>query len=327
MSRLLETAREYRARLLAGEADAQYWMAKAYDNITESIEARIDALYAQRAEAQKQGRSVGVGWLYREERLKTLLAQAQEEYNRFAQSAAQSVVGGQQLAFNLAGEASQASIGVGFNRLPYGAIEQFVGAASDGSPLSDLFRNHWSGAAEQIKGILVTGIGNGFSPRLVARRIREVTDTGKTRAQAVVRTEMLRAYRESSRAIYQENADVVSGWIWVASLSRRTCAACLAMHGTVHELSEAMAAHVNCRCVKAPLLDGETMEAFKTGAEWFAEQDTETMQAVLGIQGAEAYRSGSVGLSDFVGVQKSERWGVSYVQVGLNAAQAKANMQ
>lgn len=104
---------------------------------------------------------------------------------------------------------------------------------------------------------LVRGVTVGENPRESARRmVRQVEGAfngGLTRATAIARTEVLDAYRQAAAAAQEVNGDVVRGWVWLAELSPRTCAACWSLHGTEHPLTEpGPLGHVNCRCARAP---------------------------------------------------------------------------
>jgi len=100
---------------------------------------------------------------------------------------------------------------------------------------------------------LTRGLALGLGPEVIRRLIQQMMGMVLTRALRIARTEMLRAYREAARRNYQANSDVVKGWIWHSALNERTCAACWAMHGTVHRLEERLDDHVGGRCTAVPL--------------------------------------------------------------------------
>jgi SPP1 gp7 family putative phage head morphogenesis protein len=131
------------------------------------------------------------------------------------------------------------------------------------------------------------------------------------RSLTIARTETLRAYREASRLTYEQNADVVQSYVWVAALSRRTCAACLALHGQEFPLAEPFGTHPNCRCTLVPRLRGEANPVEETGEDWLSRQPAATAEVVLGRTGAAAWQEGAVGLSDFVGERQSAGYGTT----------------
>lgn len=113
-------------------------------------------------------------------------------------------------------------------------------------------------AAEQaMRAELVRGVAAGVNPRVTARRMvaraRDGFAGGLTRAMTIARTETLDAYRAASAAGQAPHADVLDGWVWLATLSARTCPACLSMHGREFPLTQAgPEGHQNCRCTRMP---------------------------------------------------------------------------
>lgn len=67
----------------------------------------------------------------------------------------------------------------------------------------------------------------------------------------------MNAYREGARAARLAERENVYGWVWVAELSTTTCVLCWANHGTVHDVTEPLDTHWNCRCFPAALVRGE----------------------------------------------------------------------
>ncbi|HEX5083570.1 MAG TPA: minor capsid protein, partial [Blastocatellia bacterium] len=96
----------------------------------------------------------------------------------------------------------------------------------------------------------------GRNPRAIARQIREGLGGNMVRALTIARTETLRVYRQASLQNYQANSDIVAGYYWRSSRSRRSCGACIALDGTFHPLDRPMRAHVRCRCTMIPGVKG-----------------------------------------------------------------------
>ncbi len=71
-----------------------------------------------------------------------------------------------------------------FAQLPDAALTDLVGFLRDGSPL---------------RKELVSGLGAGLGSREIGRRIRSSLGGDLTRSLRISRTEVLRAYRESTR--------------------------------------------------------------------------------------------------------------------------------
>lgn len=112
---------------------------------------------------------------------------------------------------------------------------------------------------------------------------------------------------------------VVWGWLWVAEDDERTCAVCIALDGTIHDLDEDFDDHACGRCTPEPLdendyglSDAEILDNHgydQTGVEWFAEQDADYQRSVLGPTKYEAYASGQLTLGDLVDWTTDSQWG------------------
>ena len=112
-------------------------------------------------------------------------------------------------------------------------------------------------AEAAMKRALTGGVAEGRHPREVARRmvgdVRGAFNGGLARARNIARTELLDAHRAAAAATRAKNREVVTGWMWVAELSSRTCPACWAMHGSTHPPEvEGPWGHPSCRCVSVP---------------------------------------------------------------------------
>ncbi len=209
-----------------------------------------------------------------------------------------------------------------FNLLNQKALNEVVGSLSDGSPLIDLARQYGDIGGQALRAEIIKGTALGLNPRQVADNWRRsVKGLSRAKAQTVVRTEMMRSFRESSRKTMEANADIIKGWQWYCSLDTRTCPMCWAMHGTHHGLREKMASHPNCRCTMLPdvktfrelgLNINEPIEDERlrlSGSDLFRRMPPGDQRAILGPAGFNAYTAGAVRLTDFVGESNSAIWG------------------
>jgi len=170
-----------------------------------------------------------------------------------------------------------------------------------------------------VRDALGTGAAAGQNPRTITRQIRQALGGNLVRALTIACTEVMRAYRESSRRSYQANSDVVKGWIWHSALGTRTCPACWAMHGTFHRLDEQLDDHPNGRCAMVPVTKTwqelgfkgipEARRQIETGADLFEKLPDADKEKVLGKAGFQAYKAGKLKLGDFVGRKRSREWG------------------
>lgn len=111
----------------------------------------------------------------------------------------------------------------------------------------------------RIRGELIRGVTIGDNPRTAARRmltgLENEFNGGLTRALTIARTEMLDATREAARLAQRAAGDVVTGWMWLASLDRRCCSICWIQHGTVYPLDQPGPwDHPNGRCTRTPVV-------------------------------------------------------------------------
>jgi SPP1 gp7 family putative phage head morphogenesis protein len=324
---LEQTIATYRRLVLSQDVAALSAINAAYEDAL----ARLRPLIAlAQAEVSAMGEEVNPSRVFELERYKELQRQLDAEVQRISRLTMIQTVENQQVMRSLASEAARAmiaaqapSIGVSWASVPLRAVESLTGALAEGSPLADLFNAISDKALTVARKELTIGLSLGKHPSVVADALEEALKISKTRAMTIARTETLRAFRESSLERYRSSG-VVSGWYWVASLSARSCSACIAKHMTFHRLDERMDSHPNCRCTSIPGLEGVELN-LKTGAEWFAAQDMVTQDRILGSKAAgTAYRAGDVELDDFARLTHNKTWGDSYTGDSLVGAQMRA---
>lgn len=347
MADIYQIARQFRSEVLSREGVTASALIEAYGTAWEAIQARLDALTEQLQQQRKSGKAVPVTWLYTQERLQTLQRQVETEIARFARyaegtitsSQAAAVAAGQEHARQLviAGLTSPEHGGVtlSWNMVPHHALQQLVGTLGDGSPLRALLDQLPGSASAAVKKALIAGVATGQGPRQIARQIRHALGGDLTRALTISRTEVLRSYRSASIESYRANSDVVQGWQWMATLSERTCAACIAMHGSYHRNDEEFASHICCRCTPIPVtvswadlgISGipETRPTLESGDEWFTLQSDEVQQKILGPGKWDAYHEGRITLPDLVGYKDDPQWGPGRFERSLQDAEAAAD--
>jgi SPP1 gp7 family putative phage head morphogenesis protein len=326
---ILTIADQFRRALFARERKASLRLIEAYGLAWKRLKKNLDKLTADIAAARAKGEAVNQFWLIRQERYLILLRQVNDEMRKFSDTAETTITKGQEKAVKaglkdsaalMDAAVETANISVTFNKLPTAAVENLVGFLGDGSPLRSLLNQLGPSARQIVEQGLIEGIALGWNPTKIARQIRAGLGGNMTRALTIGRTEILRSYKAASLANYRANSEVVRGWYWRSSRSRRQCAACTALDGTFHPLSEPFRSHVRCRCSPIPAVKGVTVDK---GVDWFEKQDAETQRAILGTDKAyEAVKRGDLKLQDLVGIQQGGRWGESYVQIGVKRAMA-----
>lgn len=316
MSSIITTAREFRAEVLRGDKAMLSQLSSAYATIEQSLKLQLNSLIRDIEEAQKRGETINRDWLRRSYRYQQLIQQTQEQLAFFAEGTDRFIQGKQQQAISLAqlhatGLIESAMPEITFFQLPTSAVAEMVGVLENGSPLASLLNSLGPQAASEIRATLISGLGSGRSVQTIARQIRQSIAMPGWRALAIARTETLRAYRQSTLATYAENSDVISGWIWISTLSVRTCAACWSLHGTFFPLSKQFfPAHVSCRCTSIPEIRGVKTNV-QSGSVLFANLPVEQQQTILGPSRYEMYVAGTP-LEDFTILTRDPDWGGAY---------------
>lgn len=326
---IYQAAVDFKDALLQRDEIASRRIVEAYTRSFRKMEQNIRVLTEKIARARATGQYISPSWAFQIDRYQTLQRQITNEVTRIAGTVEQTITTNQTAAVQQAVAntrtliemgAQSTGVSVSFSQLPTAATESIVGFLSDGSPLKGLLDKLPGMAGQAVAEALTDGITRGLGATKIASNIRNALGGNMTRAMTIARTETMRAYREATSRTFNQNRDILVGWVWVASFSRRTCASCLALAGSVHRLDERMESHPRCRCVAQPLLRGQAVTIQK-GDEWFATQPAEIQRAILGSNVAvNAHRDGRVTLTDFVGRQNSPQWGQPYYQLSTKRA-------
>lgn len=335
-----QVAEDYRAQLLRREQAAVDDITRRYLVARHQIEQELDALVKRTEAAIKAGRVPVIlnygenfgpdefsgSWLYRIGRLEQLERTILAEIGRLGEDTLEAVQrrvrvelengtveARSLLAFRV--RADGLVVPSQFAQLPTGALEQLTAFVSEGGPIPKAFRQMGPELVQQMQQRLVTGLAKGENPRVIGARMKRdsadggILDRPLYEQVRVARTEPLRAYRESARITYKANADVVAAWEWRAFPGPRTCAYCLAMDGTKHDLDEKMATHPQCRCTELPVTE-LSEDPPVSGAEYLYNLDANGQDNVFGSRTmGELYRSGKIQLTDVVEQYDHPEWG------------------
>lgn len=335
-SRLSRAANRFRSQLLKEEEKTGTALLEAYGPVYQRLSILVDGITAEVIQLQAKGEDISRNLIYQRTRLLSLLGQIESELLVFSAFGNAQVALSQAVAVEQAQAASQALIETALGPIPGGgqiptnflrfnpkAVEKFVGRASNGSPLQELFATLTEEPTQAVEQVFIQGIIQGKNPREVAKELKEQFQVPLHRAQTISRTEILNSYRESSREFYQQNEDVVIRWRWQAAFQSRTCAMCLAMDGREFDTKIEMGTHPNCRCVLVPVTKtwaelgfGEDAKEGRTpvgdrGEEWFAAQDPATQLRILGPGKLKLYKEAKLTLRTLVGVRRDRDWGLS----------------
>jgi SPP1 gp7 family putative phage head morphogenesis protein len=314
MPNIYRQSQLFREALIRRERRAATELASAYTRAWAGIKRELDLLTARIATEST------AGLIIREQQLRMLLAEVEAQVTKFSAIAVKKITATQKLevqhgtqdALNLlrrAYEGAPAGLSITFTKLPQGAIEAIVGNLTDGSPLATLFDQLGPEVRRQANAVLIDAITQGQSIPRIAKRIQQVTQQPLNRALLISRTEVLRAYRQSSISTYAANKDVVKGWTWISAQSASTCMSCWLMHGTVHEADEDFSDHPNGRCTPVPLTKSWAELGFAgmpeqtpipTGESMFRGLPSEQQRQIMGDASYRAWKAGAVDLTDFV---------------------------
>jgi SPP1 gp7 family putative phage head morphogenesis protein len=319
MSALDDHLKRHRRRIIEREERTFREILAAYDEIERELRRAYRDLQKKILEAKAAGDEISPSWLYRERRLRQLLEQVEEQVARFGGRISPIIIREQRAAIGLAVDQVNGTVrivagdtsGIGTLLNPRG-VEDAVGMVGRGSPLNQYFAETLAPAvAEKIKAEVIKAVALGTDFNTIARRLVDAGGITRSRALSMARTEVNRIRRETTRQIYEENSDVISGWEWVASHSSRTCPVCLAMDGRVFKLEEPFPQHPNCRCDIIPVIIGFKRPERILGPDWFENSAEEIQTQIIGRDALDAYKKGDVKLKDFVGWKTDKRFGKS----------------
>jgi SPP1 gp7 family putative phage head morphogenesis protein len=214
-------------------------------------------------------------------------------------------------------------ININFNRIPVAAVENMIGLSRDGSPLFSVLQKRalYPDAVDRMTTQMINAMALGYNPRKTAEMMKDGLAAGLNKALVIARTEQLRAYREATYQNYNANQDIVKGWVWHSACDDRTCAACWAMHGTVHALDERLDDHVCGRCAMVPVTKtwaemgyaglAEPNTDKRSGEEIFGTLDEERQRSILGAGRFDLWQSGDIEFRSMAKFTDDDVWGRS----------------
>lgn len=331
ISKLLKAARQYRRRLIEAEDEAIKKINVAYSRALSSSLNELNKLESQIAKMEKDGADNIEIYRELEVYYRDSIDQIKNKINKFSTDADEIVTDlqGQTVQYgNLyAVDNLRARLGrppvdftLNINSLDEDALEQFVGLASDGSPLRDLFDTLSEDYGIDVEEYLQVGILQGQNPNLIARKIKEKTYMPLYRAQTIARTESLRAARAATIENYNNNSTLVTKYQRICTADIRTCPACWALHGQEYELNQEMPSHPNCRCVIVPVtpswaeitgdpsIEDDESDKIPTRDDLFNKLSDKQKLAVLGPDRYELWKQGT-SFDDFVTIDINPDWG------------------
>src|SRR5690606_11496937 len=136
----------------------------------------------------------------------------------------------------------------------------------------------------------------------------------KRDANAMVRTSPQHVNTSAQQMVYEDNADIVEGYIWISTLDGRTSQTCRSLDGQFFRPGKGPVPpiHINCRSSTIPKLTGidllsETTRASKGGQvpatqtyyDWLKKQPAKFQDDALGVTRASLFRKGGLSAQEF----------------------------
>lgn len=306
----------------------QAW-ARAWDEVAPDLEATLLQLIGE-------GQEVSRATLLRSNRLRKVLAHIADELERLTEANRVAVTGDLRGIITQAGQAQAAIVA---SQLP--AAQRLVDTDAwsrvDKRQVDAIVRRstqqitarHYrlsDQAYATVQRELVRGIAAGTNPRATARRIIKRTEGafngGHARALTIARTETIDAYRSAAKVAQDQHRDVLAGWVWEASMSSRTCRACMGMHGTEHPASEeGPLGHQNCRCARLPKVKSwrelgfdidEPPSLIPDAGRYVESLSVADQEAMLGAAGRAAWARGDWPMEKWARRRSTDGWRDSY---------------
>lgn len=344
MTEIERVLADFRRRIDASDRRARSEIARAYHRAWRKVRDRLARLERYYRKAKERGETIGGAWYYEAGRYRALERLIAEELGRLGSTARSVTYREMDTLVDEALRYSEQMLDLVLANSPIAipratlnteAIKALLAYSQHGSPLERLLRSISEQGARGALDALTDGVTLGYGPRQIARGVRRELEVTLTRALTIARTESIRALRQAQMASYEANSDVVKQWRWQASLDGSTCLACLAMHGSLHPITESMQSHVNCRCVSVPEtasweelgrlvgqdwsdLDRKQRKAEDKlprkerrldGEAWFRTLSEDKQRAIMGDKRFRAWQDGAFEFGDMATATHSHTWG------------------
>lgn len=320
--RLYRVAGEFRAALLADEEATLADMAAQWRRLLREVQTEIDqlAITAQDGQIDEMQRRLMDLMPQIEGALSDLADRCSAVVSDGQRAAIARAVGGvESLARAAVGTAPKPGASLEWRSLPTETFEALVGLSGNGSPVLELLQAAAGDHATALRGALLYAVGTGQGPRETGRTLAGITGTTRARLDTIARTEMNRAAREATRAVYAANADLLDGYVRVSAQDTRTCPACWALHGKKYPVGDPFAIHPNCRCTLVPAMKSwgeilgddtlpDTRPLIEDGETLFGRLSADAQEEILGPGRFEAFQAG-LRLADMAEETTDPEWG------------------
>lgn len=317
---VVQIMRANKEAILAQEDGKMQEMAARWLRIEQSLKDKVEALALEASRIVEDGGVLNRALAVRMERMQTLLYQVRAETGQYVQwadgfitdyQADMAALGLGHASDAISAVLSEHDIRAAFNRLNVDAVNNMIGLAGDGSPLSYYLRDIHGSAADGILDALLNGVAQGVHPTKIAQDMMDGLGIGLQQAMNTARTETLRAYRAASLAQYEQSG-LVRGYKRISARDERVCAGCLFTDGQVYEDLSQFDEHNQGRCAAVPLLIGLEDANWQSPTDWFEGQGETVQESILGTGRFEAWKNGAL-LTDMVTRVVDPTWGGAFV--------------
>lgn len=316
-SELIKLLTRFRSEAEKQNATALRQLGSAYSKLYKRLSEKLE-LEARRI-FEEGGDTISRAWI--QNRLSDLFEQIADELRKYSAFVETTIDAGTDDALLLGGKQAlelmraatlgqKQAVGIQFDKLNTDQIETIVGFLSPDSPLRKRIGEMSGYYSSVIEEQLVEAIALGYNPYKTAGNIApflsKVQETAKNGFNSVLaaavrltRTAQLWTYREASRANYNMNSDVVTGWQWFAQINDpNTCMSCIAQHGTIHPLDEVLDDHHHGRCTPLPVVLGRPLISETAGTDYFNGLSEAEQRQRMGNGMFESWKSGAFGLEE-----------------------------
>lgn len=282
--------RQFRRELVQRDAVTTQRLIRAYQTVQRRISKPLDALTAAAADMTSPRE------LHASPAMLRLQDEVRAALNDFSKVIKAEAGKGQQAGISIGREAGIAqldTVAAAFNRPSVETVQMLVNYV-DSPAFQQTLDDYGMYHAQHISDIVLTDSTMGKGVQSIVRHIRRYTDMPRYDAERMVRTVTLYSARRASHQVYRENADIVSGWRWSASLDRRVCMSCVVQHGKVFPLNQTLNDHHNGRCAAVPIT--RFTGGVKPGVEWFNDLPESEQQQMMGRSAFKAWKDGAINL-------------------------------
>jgi len=209
------------------------------------------------------------------------------------------------------------------------AAAQIAGLANK-VPFAGFTLDEWAGSLSastqrSLTQVIQRGIVQGQTTPQIMQAIRGtramnykdgVMEVTRRQAEAITRSAVQHVANETRNELFKENADLLDGVQFVATLDSRTTEICASLDGKVFKIGEPHPQpplHVNCRSAMIPVVKGAPrgvgtrasasgqVSAKTTYGDWLKRQPVAVQNDVLGVTKAKLFRNGGLKIDKFVG--------------------------